>query len=132
MIIVILFSQRGPVKWRDSPKTLGDAPGLSDVRDARVVRGAGAGGGPEEPAIGLGDGDVVDAGLAAPHQAPFVELPQLVAVAAMPEAVGVVPLVLESYADPVVCEGPQVLHEPIVELAGPLAGQEPADLVAAD
>ena len=62
----------------------------------------------------------------------FVELPQFVAVAAMPAAVGVVPLVLEPHGDPVVGEGPQGLDQPVIEFALPLAGQELADLVAAD
>ena len=41
----------------------------------------------EDAPLGLGDRDVVDAGLPAAHQAVLVELPQLVAVAAPPLAV---------------------------------------------
>src|SRR5262245_36503874 len=52
-------------------------PGLLD---AGVVRRPGAGGGPEELAVGRQNRAVVDASLAATHQAPVVELPQFVAV----------------------------------------------------
>ena len=61
----------------------------------------------------------------------FVELPQLIAVAAVPLAGGIVPFVLEPDGDPVVGEGPEFLHEPIVEFAIPLAGEEVANRVAA-
>src|ERR1700719_787003 len=67
---------------------------LLDIRNAGVVRRSRAGSGPEELAVGFNYADVVDAGLAAPHQAAFVELPLLIAVAAVPVAGVVVPLVL--------------------------------------
>ena len=75
--------------------------GSSEIRDARVVRRPRARGRPEEAAVLLANGDVVDARLAAPHQAPPVEFPQLVAVAAEPVPRVVVPLVPESDGDAV-------------------------------
>src|SRR5262249_15211133 len=91
----------------------------------------GAGGGPEEPTVRFGDQDVVDARLTAAHQTALVELPQLVAVAALPVAGIVVPFVLEPHHDAIVGERPQGFDQPVVELALPLAGKEGADLVAA-
>src|SRR2546422_441293 len=83
-----------------------------------------SGAGAEDAALGLLDRDVVDAGLAAAHQAVLVELPQLVAVAAPPAARGVVAFVLEPDRDPVPVEGPQVLAQRVVELAVPLGREE--------
>src|SRR3954463_1494062 len=74
---------------------------------------------------------VVDAGVAAAHVAELVELPVLVSVAAPPLAVRVVALVLEPHRDAVVVEAPELLAQPVVELACPLAAQEVADRVAA-
>jgi pimeloyl-ACP methyl ester carboxylesterase len=54
-----------------------------------------------EAALRFVDLDVVDAGLAPAHEPALVELPQLVAVAAEPPSVGVVPLVLEADGDAV-------------------------------
>ena len=56
-----------------------------------------------------------------------VELPVLVAVGAEPLAGVVVPLVGEAHGDAVVGEGPELLDQPVVELALPLAGQEGDD-----
>ena len=57
-----------------------------------------------------------------------VELPVLVAVGAKPVPGVVVPLVGESHRDPVVVERPQLLDQPVVQLLGPLPGQERDDL----
>src|SRR5262245_65311419 len=93
----------------------------------RLVGRARPGGLPAEAAVFLRDLDVVDAGLAAAHQAVLVEFPLLVAVGAMPLAIGVVPLILEAYRDAVVVEGPEVLDQAVVELFRPFAGQEGDD-----
>src|SRR5262249_3719306 len=88
---------------------------------------------PERPvvlALRLPDGKVVDAGQAEPHQALVVELPVLVAVRAEPVVGIVVPLIGETNGDPASLEGPQLLDQPIVELAVPLAGEEADDLLA--
>ena len=58
----------------------------------------------EDAPPGLVDGHVVDAGLPASHVPVVVELPQLVAVAAVPLTGGVVALVLEADSDPVAVE----------------------------
>src|SRR5437667_11019588 len=97
-----------------------------NVGDAGVVRRSGTGSGPKEFAVGFGDSNVVGAGFPASHQAAFVELPQLVAIAAMPLAGRVVPFVLKAYRDPVVGVCPQVLHEPVIEFAVPLTGKQSA------
>jgi hypothetical protein len=83
----------------------------------------------EAPPAGIGDGDVIDAGLAAAHQAAVVELPQLVPVAAEPLPGRIVPLVLEAYGHPVVT--PQTRAQYVVQLGLPLSGQELDDLLAA-
>ena len=96
-----------------------------------MVRRSWAGGGPEELAVRFIDGEIVDPGFAASHQAAFVEFPQFVALAAMPAASIVAPLKLVAYGDPVVSESPQVLHELIIEFPIPLASEERPNLVAA-
>src|ERR687887_1331699 len=84
-----------------------------------------------DPALALVDPVVVDARVAPAHVAELVELPVLVAVAAPPLPAGVVALVLEPHGDAVVVEAPELLAQPVVELARPLAAQEVADRVAA-
>lgn len=63
-----------------------DKSGLLDVRDAGVVRRSRTGSGPEELAVTFDNGDVVDAGFPATHQAVVVEFPEFVAIAAEPLA----------------------------------------------
>ena len=87
--------------------------------------------GPEEAPLGGGDGDVVDAGLAAIHVAVGVEFPVLVAIAAPPATGLVVPFVLESHGDAVGAERPQALAQGVVLLVLPLAGEEGDDLIVA-
>src|SRR6516162_5495120 len=78
-------------------------------------------------AIPLCDLDVVDAGLAPPHQALLVELPLLVAIGAMPPAARVVPFVLEAHRDAIAVERPEILDQAIVELGRPFALEEGYD-----
>src|SRR5215475_3231510 len=85
---------------------------------------------PMETAVLLGDLDVVDAGLAAAHQAVLVELPLLVSVGAMPLARRIMPLILEADRDAVAVECPEVLDQAIVELGGPFAREESDDRLA--
>src|SRR5215471_452165 len=101
------------------------------LADGEGLPALGFGTGAEDAALALVDGHVVDARLPAPHQALLVELPQFVAVAAIPLPGGVVRLVLEADGDAVSVERPQVLAEGVVEFAGPLPAQELDDLRAA-
>src|SRR5262249_52501232 len=78
----------------------------------------------------FGNGKVVDAGDAPPHQAVIRKLPVLVAVASEPAAAVVMPFISEAHGNAVVAEGPQFLDQAIIELAVPLAHQEGNDLVA--
>src|SRR6266581_2774276 len=82
-------------------------------------------------AIAILDRNIVDAGDAHAHQAVFVKLPVLVAVAAIPVATVVVPLVGEAHGDAVLPEGPEFLDQTVIELAVPLACQERFDGLAA-
>src|SRR5436305_9902473 len=75
---------------------------------------------PENPPLVLGDWHVVDACLAANHQPVLVELPELVAVAPPPLAVGVAALVLVANGDPVLFEAPKALSKRVIELPLPL------------
>ena len=84
-----------------------------------------------KPPLVLADREVVDARLAAAHQARRIEFPELVAVAAEPVPCVVVPLVSETDGDTVAGKGPERLGQPVVELTLPLAGEERPDLVAA-
>jgi len=61
---------------------------------------------PMKLALGFLNRQVVDAGIAAAHQAVFVELPVLVAVGAEPFAVLIVPFVGKADRDPVAVECP--------------------------
>src|SRR5215467_3145439 len=100
------------------------------VAQARMVVGPP----PKRPAefpLRLRDRQIVDARETAPHQPLFVELPVLVAVAAEPGTRVVVPLVGEAHRDAVTGARPQLLDEPVVELARPLALEERAHLLAA-
>src|SRR4249920_3474677 len=72
-------------------------------------------------AVRLRQRQVVDAGDAHPHQAVLVELPIFVAVAAVPMAAVVVPLIGKSHGDAVFAKGPDFLDQPVVEFARPFA-----------
>src|SRR3954465_10669513 len=85
---------------------------------------------PVKAAFAFLDGDVVDAGLAPPHQAVFVELPLLVAVGTMPLPGIVVPFILEAHGNAVLVERPEVLDQAIVMLLRPFAGEEFDDRLA--
>jgi hypothetical protein len=87
--------------------------------------------GPEEFAVGGRDGEVVDAGFAAAHEALVVELPELVAEAAPPLAGGVVRLVDEADGHAVFSKAPEFLAQAVFVLASPLGGEELDDGVAA-
>src|SRR5216683_3066214 len=74
--------------------------------------------------LALRNRKIVDAGDAQAHQAVFVELPILVAVAPKPMAAVVMPLVGESHGNAIIRESPQFLDQPIVQLARPFSNQE--------
>src|SRR4029079_795981 len=94
------------------------------LAQARNTGRARARGRPVEAPLALLDRDIVDAGLAPPHQAVFVELPLLVAVGAMPLPGIVVPFVLEAHGDAVLIEPPEILDQAIVVLLLPFAGEK--------
>src|SRR3954470_2956968 len=88
----------------------------------------------EEPvifALAIFDRQVVDAGDPPSHQALFVELPILVAVATKPVARIVVPFICKAHGYPVVAKRPDLLDQPILQLANPLAYEECLDGLAA-
>src|SRR5258705_11931591 len=100
---------------------------LAQARDVGRARPRGR---PVEAPFAILDGDIVDAGLAPPHQAVFVELPLLVAIGAMPLPGIVVPFILEAHGDAVLIERPEILDQAIVVLLRPFAGEEGYDCVA--
>src|SRR3954469_8324451 len=88
----------------------------------------------EEPvifALPTFDRQVVDAGNPPSHQALFVELPILVAIAAKPVAGIVVPFICKAHGNPVVAKPPDLLDQPILQLANPLAYEERLNSLAA-
>src|ERR1700722_6183135 len=87
--------------------------------------------GPAIFALALFDRQIVDAGDPPSHQALFVELPILVAIAAKPVAGIVVPFVGKAHGYPVVVKRPDLLDQPILQLASPLACKECLDGLAA-
>src|SRR5580698_9130981 len=72
-------------------------------------------------------GRVVDTGNARAHQTVLVELPVLIAVAAIPLAGVIVPLVGKAHRNAIVPKGPDFLDQTVVELPVPLATQECLD-----
>src|SRR5258708_2467670 len=84
---------------------------------------------PEVLAVGLGDGQVVDARVAAPHEPVAFELPVFVAVRAEPVTAVVVPLVREANGDAIAAHRPELLDEAVVQLSSPFAPQELHDLL---
>src|SRR6266566_7025279 len=73
------------------------------------------------------DRRIVDAGDAHTHKAVFVELPVLVAVAAIPVAAVVVPLIGKAHGDAILPKRPEFLDQTVLELAVPLACQKRLD-----
>ncbi len=87
--------------------------------------------GPAEEAIGFGDREVVDAGVAGLHEAVGVKFPIFVAVRTEPGTGLIVPFVGEADGDAIAGEGPEFFDEAVFALAGPLLGEEGDDLVVA-
>src|SRR3954471_12891998 len=85
---------------------------------------------PVEATLAFLDGDIVDAGLAPPHQAVFIELPLLIAVGAVPLPCIVVPFILEAYGDAVLIKAPEILDQTIVMFLLPFASQKGDDRLA--
>src|SRR5829696_563156 len=83
---------------------------------------------PVELPLWLADRQVIDAGVSLTHQAVLVEFPVLVAVGAEPVSRIVVAFVREPDRDTIARVCPQLLDEPVVELAIPFACQELDDL----
>src|SRR5205807_2456021 len=121
-------------EWRAGneapPGRSGQGALQAEVAQPGMILGPRARGAPPVLALGLEDRQVVDRGDAPAHQTALVELPVLVAVGAEPVTRIVVPLVGEAHRDPILAEGPDLLDEPVVELATPLAAQERLDLGA--
>jgi hypothetical protein len=93
-----------------------------------VVRAATQG--PMELAVFGLDWQVVNAGKTALHKARLVKFPIFVSVAAVPVAGIVMPLVGKTHGNAVAGKGPQLLDKPVIQLLGPLAGEEAMHLVA--
>jgi hypothetical protein len=70
------------------------------------------------------DGDIIGTHVSSSHDAFLIVLPVLVAVCPIPLPIFVMPLVLEAHGDAVAGVAPQLLHEAVVQLLLPLAGQE--------
>src|SRR5277367_269116 len=87
--------------------------------------------GPAEFSVGFGNGQIIDAGNAEPHQSLIVEFPVFIAVSAEPGAAIVVPFVRETDGDAVLVERPEFLDQPVAEFALPFAAEERNDFVPA-
>src|SRR3984957_13026648 len=77
------------------------------------------------------DRPTVDAGMAMPVEAVLVVFPVLVAVGAEPIAGSVAIFVGESYRDAVLGKRPQLLDQPVLQLAFPLSREKRHDVLAA-
>ena len=89
---------------------------------------------PERPmvfALGFANRQIIDAGEAPPHVTVFVEFPILIAVGAEPVAAVVTPLIGKAHGNAVLVPGPDLLDQPVLELARPFAREEADDLTSA-
>src|ERR1700730_10800109 len=75
-------------------------------------------------AFALLDRKIIDARDAQAHQALLVEFPVLVAIAAEPVAAVIVPFIGKTDSDVIVMEGPDLLDQPVLELAVPFFRQK--------
>src|SRR5712672_3609738 len=75
-------------------------------------------------ALAIFDRQVVDGGDPPSHQALFVELPILVAIATKPVARIVVPFICKAHGYPIVAKRPDLLDQSILQLAYPFAYEE--------
>src|SRR5262249_38017584 len=128
LIVSLRGAAADPARCLGSMRRL-TVPSEAQVAEPRMVVGAAA----ERPAIlalALLDRHIVDARDAQAHEALLVELPVLVAIAAEPVTAVVVPLVSEAHRDAVVAKGPELLDQPVVELAVPLPPEERLDRLA--
>jgi hypothetical protein len=82
-------------------------------------------------ALALADKRIVDASEPHAHEPLLVEFPILVAVAAVPLAPIVVPLVRKTHGNPVLATTPYLLDQTVVQLAIPFSDQERLDRLAA-
>src|SRR5580658_9537218 len=109
--------------------TMSDRSQPEFAQSGMAVRAA-----PQRPvifAVGLRDRQIVDAGDAQSHESVLVELPVFIAIAAIPMAAIVVPLVGETHRYTVLAKGPHLLDQPVVQFARPLTHQERLDGLAA-
>src|SRR6202049_1554569 len=81
-------------------------------------------------AIRSQNGKAVDGCKPRRHKPIVVEFPVLIAVGAIPVIRVIVPLISETYGDPVPGKRPHFLDKPVVPLLGPLARQKSNDLVS--
>src|SRR6202165_6193757 len=94
------------------PRVRGDDAGLLDtpskraVTQPRRIRGPRPSCLPAKAAVAFGNRNVVDAGLAAAHQAMLIEFPLLVAAGAMPLPAIVMPLILKAHGDMILVRRP--------------------------
>ncbi len=105
----------------------GNARLETEVGQAGVVLGPRARGLPAELALCFADRQVIDGGDAPLHEALDIEFPVLVPVGAKPLARIIVPLVGEAHGDALCGEGPDLLDQPVVQFARPLAREELLD-----
>src|SRR5450432_821587 len=86
---------------------------------------------PAIPAPVRGNRQVVDASDPQAHETVLIELPVFIAITAKPIAAVIVPLIGKTDGDSILAKRPQLLDQPIVELANPFARQERLDRAAA-
>src|SRR5215469_14682582 len=83
---------------------------------------------PMEFSVRLGDRPVINARVAAPHQAVLIELPVFVAVGAKPVARVVVVFVGKPNGDAVAGDGPVFLDQSVIEFALPFPREKGDDI----
>src|SRR5882672_9640774 len=95
----------------------------AQAAERRMVVGASTKG-PVIFALAIFDRQVVDAGDPPSHQALFVELPILIAIAAKPVSRIVMPFVCKAHGYPVVAKRPDFLDQAVLQFTTPLAYKE--------
>src|SRR6266699_2071613 len=76
------------------------------------------------------DREIVDAGMAKPHQAMVTKLPILIAIRAEPIPGIIVPFVGEAHGNAIPGVSPEFFDKPVVQLFRPLARQKLDDLLS--
>lgn len=85
---------------------------------------------PQKAAVAGADRQIVDTGIALPHQTAIIKLPILVAERSEPVPTVVMPLIGKPDGNSVAAESPEFLDQPVIQLSPPFSRKERYDRFA--